>query len=425
MFALVDCNNFFVSCERVFQPEFEGLPLVVLSNNDGCVVARSNESKALGVKMCVPFFKVKNLFDRKSLFVRSSNYALYGDLSTRVMSILAEAAPKVEVYSIDEAFLVLDGLEQDKIKELCSSLIYRIRKWVGIPVSIGLADTKTLAKVANHFAKKYPAYNGVCRILTEEQRIKALKLTPIDDVWGIGWRMAPKLESFGIKTAYDFACLSESWVHNFMGINGLRVWMELNGKRAKFEEKGERRKSICTSRSFASDISDEQELVSRISDFAAMCASKLRKEGSVAKTVSVFLYTNRFHQEKKQDFAEINIVLDFPSSSTHNIVAAALNGFRDIFKSGYEYKKAGVIVSDIVDENEVEGVMFHDFVEDNRKDSISELIDRYGSGGKSALRLATQRSGHYAEGIRREHCSRAFSSDWNTLLEIRRPEKSL
>ena len=190
-YALVDCNNFFVSCERAFQPELEGKPVVVLSNNDGCVVARSNESKAMGIKMGTPFFKIRDKVESGNLIVRSSNYSLYGDLSSRVMSILAAAVPKIEIYSIDEAYLCVDGIDKKKLEVLCPELVRRIRKWVGIPVSIGIASTKTLAKVANHFAKKYPGYKGVCRIVTEEQRVKALKLTPIGDVWGIGRRGAP------------------------------------------------------------------------------------------------------------------------------------------------------------------------------------------------------------------------------------------
>ena len=187
MYALVDCNNFFVSCERAFQPELEGRPVVVLSNNDGCVVARSNESKAMGIKMGTPYFKVKYLVDQGKLVVRSSNYTLYGDLSARVMSLLSEVAPKLEVYSIDEAFMNMDGIREEDLPGICRNLIKRIRRWTGIPVSIGIAPTKTLGKVANHFAKKYKGYKGVCVIDTDEKMRKALSLTPIDDVWGGGW----------------------------------------------------------------------------------------------------------------------------------------------------------------------------------------------------------------------------------------------
>ena len=193
MFALVDCNNFFVSCERVFRPDLEGKAVVVLSNNDGCVVSRSNESKAMGIKMGVPFYQVKHFVDEGKLHAFSSNYALYGDLSSRVMSLLADAVPKIEIYSIDEAFLHLDGIDPETVPQLCTDLVAKIRKWVGVPVSIGGAPTKTLAKIASHFAKKYKGYKGVCMMDTDAKRLKALELTPIDDVWGIGRRLAPKM----------------------------------------------------------------------------------------------------------------------------------------------------------------------------------------------------------------------------------------
>ena len=203
MFALVDCNNFFVSCERVFQPQLEGKAVVVLSNNDGCVVARSNESKAMGIKMCTPFYQVKHFVDEGRLHACSSNYALYGDLSDRVMSLLADAVPKIEIYSIDEAFLHLDGIQEGQIPQLCRDLVEKIRKWVGVPVSIGVAPTKTLAKIASHFAKKYKGYRGVCMMDTDGKRLKALSMTPIDDVWGIGHRLAPQMTSKGIQTALE------------------------------------------------------------------------------------------------------------------------------------------------------------------------------------------------------------------------------
>ena len=293
-YALVDCNNFFVSCERAFQPELEGKPVVVLSNNDGCVVARSNESKAMGIKMGTPFFKIRDKVESGNLIVRSSNYSLYGDLSSRVMSILAAAVPKIEIYSIDEAYLCVDGIDKKKLEVLCPELVRRIRKWVGIPVSIGIASTKTLAKVANHFAKKYPGYQGVCRIVTEEQRVKALKLTPIGDVWGIGRRVAPRLLAMGLSTAFDYVSMPQDWVYKNLGLGGLRVWNELNGKESVEEERDEARQSICTSRSFAETITDIQELSARVSDFAAKCAEKLRHDGTAAYCINTFLYTNRF-----------------------------------------------------------------------------------------------------------------------------------
>ena len=420
MFALADCNNFFVSCERAFQPDLEGKPLVVLSNNDGCVVARSNESKVMGIKMGTPFFKIKHLADSGQLQVRSSNYVLYGDLSSRVMTILASEVPKIEVYSIDEAYLMVDGIELERLMSICSGLIYRIRKSVGIPVSIGIAETRTLAKVANHFAKKYPGYKGVCRISTEEQRLKALSLTPVDDVWGIGRRVAPKLVRMGVRTALDFSSLPENFVDRQLGLNGLRTWKELRGINCIGEEKNEPRQSICTSRSFADTISDFKELSARVSDFAAMCASKLRKDGTVASSVCTFLYTNRFREDQPQDYPDAVIRLDVPGSSTPEIVGAALKALRLIWKPGFEYKKAGVVVFDIVPETEIQGSLFgYDDNMRERQDRLSEVMDKVNVSGRNVLRMATQRPGHYSDGIRREHCSRPFSTSWNDIIEVK------
>lgn len=419
-YALVDCNNFFVSCERAFQPELEGKPVVVLSNNDGCVVARSNESKAMGIKMGTPFFKIRDKVESGNLIVRSSNYSLYGDLSSRVMSILAAAVPKIEIYSIDEAYLCVDGIDKKKLEILCPELVRRIRKWVGIPVSIGIASTKTLAKVANHFAKKYPGYKGVCRIVTEEQRVKALKLTPIGDVWGIGRRVAPRLLAMGLTTAFDYVSMPQDWVYKNLGLGGLRVWNELNGKESVEEERDEARQSICTSRSFAETITDIQELSARVSDFAAKCAEKLRHDGTAAYCINTFLYTNRFREDKPQDFPDATIRLDMPASSTQEVVSAALKALKLIWKPGFEYKKAGVVVFDIVNRDERQLTLFEtDSAKKEKQDVLSQVMDNVNvSSGQNVLRVATQRSGHYADGIRREHASRLFSTDWDSIIEI-------
>lgn len=420
MYALVDCNNFFVSCERAFQPDLEGRPVVVLSNNDGCVVARSNESKAMGIKMGTPYFKVKYLVDQGKLVVRSSNYTLYGDLSARVMSLLSEVAPKLEVYSIDEAFMNMDGIREEDLPGICRDLIKRIRRWTGIPVSIGIAPTKTLGKVANHFAKKYKGYKGVCVIDTDEKMRKALSLTPIDDVWGVGWRGAPKLEAAGVKTAMDFVSRPVEWVRDRMGVIGVRTWSELQGIRMVEEEKNEKRKSICTSRSFAGNISDIDELTLRVSDFAGKCAEKLRKEGTAAGTVGIFLYTNRFREDLDQYYPSASVRLEVPASSAPEIISAALKALRYVYKPGYQYKKAGVIVSDIVDADSIQQVIFgFDDKARERDDRISEVMDKVNTSGRNVLRLATQRGGHYADGIRRDFCSGLYTTSWQDLIKVK------
>ena len=383
-------------------------------------MARSNESKAMGIKMGTPFFKIRDKVESGNLIVRSSNYSLYGDLSSRVMSILAAAVPKIEIYSIDEAYQCVDGIDKKKLEVLCPELVRRIRKWVGIPVSIGIASTKTLAKVANHFAKKYPGYKGVCRIVTEEQRVKALKLTPIGDVWGIGRRVAPRLLAMGLTTAFDYVSMPQDWVYKNLGLGGLRVWNELNGKESVEEERDEARQSICTSRSFAETITDIQELSARVSDFAAKCAEKLRHDGTAAYCINTFLYTNRFREDKPQDFPDATIRLDMPASSTQEVVSAALKALNLIWKPGFEYKKAGVVVFDIVNRDERQLTLFEtDSAKKEKQDVLSQVMDNVNvSSGQNVLRVATQRPGHYADGIRREHASRLFSTDWDSIIEI-------
>ena len=419
MIALVDCNNFFVSCERVFRPDLDGKPVVVLSNNDGCIVSRSNESKAMGIAMGTPYFKVKHLVENGQLTVFSSNYALYGDLSNRVMSILADEVPKIEVYSIDEAYLHIDGIAPDRISKLCRNLTEKIRQWVGIPVSIGVAPTKTLAKIASHFAKKYKGYRGVCMMDTDEKRIKALKLTPIDDVWGIGRRLAPKMLEWGINTAYDFTQRPKEWVRERLGINGLKTWEELRGTVCIDEETSERRKSICTSRSFADMIEDQQELSLRVSDFAAMCAKKLREEGSAAYDVTTFLYTNRFRDDLNQYFPSMTIRLNVAANSTQEIVSAALKAFRLIYRQGYQYKKAGVVVGNIIPAESVQGAIFDfDGRAREKNDRISKVMDSLG-GESKLLRLGVQRSGHYADGIRKDHSSGLYTTSLEEIIKVR------
>ena len=336
------------------------------------------------------------------------------------MSILAEAAPRLEVYSIDEAYMDMDGVAADRVPGICSDLIRKIRRWTGIPVSIGIADTKTLAKVANHFAKKYKGYKGVCVIDSDDKIRKALALTPIADVWGIGRRGAPRLEAAGVKTALDFIGRPVEWVRGMMGIGGIRIWGELQGRRMVEDERDEKRKSICTSRSFDMTLTDLDEITLRVSDFAGKCAEKLRDDGTAAYSVAVFLQTNRFRDDLPQYFPDAAIRLDVPANSTREVVAAALRALRMIFRSGYEYKKAGVVVYDIVDCGAIQATLF-DFDQEtrDRDDRISKVMDLVNTSGKNVLRLATQRPGHYSDGIRREFCSRLYTTSWSDLLEVK------
>lgn len=419
MYALVDCNNFFVSCERVFRPQLEGKAVVVLSNNDGCVVSRSNESKAMGIRMCTPFYQIRHLVERGELVACSSNYTLYGDLSSRVMSILADTVPGIEIYSIDEAFLVLDGISPESVPGLCRDLIRKVRKWVGIPVSIGVAPTKTLAKIASHFAKTYRGYKGLCMMETEEKRLKALSMTPIRDVWGIGRRLSARMESYGIRTALDFACRPAEWVKKHFMLNGERTWLELQGHVCVDEERPDKRKSICTSRSFAEMIADEKLLSAQVSDFAARCARKLRKEHTAASQVTVFLYTNRFREDLDQYFPSKSVRLPVAVNSTQEIVSAAVSLLHGIFRPGFLYKKAGVIVDDIVDEDSVQIPIFdYDLSVRRKNDMISHVMDSINSRENNLVRLAAQRDTSYADGIRGDYRSRRYSTSLEDIIEV-------
>lgn len=420
MYALVDCNNFFVSCERVFRPQLEGKAVVVLSNNDGCVVARSNESKAMGIRMGTPFYQVRDMVKAGRLIACSSNYTLYGDLSARVMSILSDAVPKIEIYSIDEAFLCMEGMDNSRVAEISAELVRKIRKWVGIPVSIGIAPTRTLAKIASHFAKKYPGYRGVCMIDNEEKRIKALSLTPIKEVWGIGRRLSVRMEEKCIRTALDYSRKPEEWIREHYMLHGVRTWLELNGRPCVDDDRHDKRKSICTSRSFAEMLTDRSEIASRVADFAAKCAQKLREEKSAAEQVTVFLYTNRFRNDLPQYFPSVSLRLPAAACSTQEIVSASLKCFDMIFKPDYQYKKAGVIVDEIVDSDAVQLPMFgYDVGLRKRQDAISGVMDKVNSSGHNLIRLASQRSGDYTDGIRSEHRSRRYSTSLDEIIDVK------
>ena len=301
MYGIIDCDNCYVSCERVFRPDLNGKPVVVLSNNDGCVVARSNEAKALGIKAGMPYFKLLQQYPHDDIAVFSSNYELYGEITARVVDIIKQEAPAYFRYSIDECFVYFNDVPTYGLKTWGENLHLKIKKWVGMPVSIGIGPNKTLAKVASHFAKKIPGYKHCCIIDNDEKRVKALKLFPIGDVWGIGYRYSKKLEAVGIHTAYDFACTTSVWVKShFNNIVIYRTWQELNGLDRVPNEEYAKKQSICTSRSFPSLISDLDTLRTQVSNFASRCAEKLRSQGTVASVVSVFINTNPFREDLMQ-----------------------------------------------------------------------------------------------------------------------------
>ena len=385
MYGIVDCDNCYVSCERVFRPDLEGKPVVVLSNNDGCVVARSNEAKALGIKEGMPYFQMVQQYPNQQIAVFSSNYELYGELTARVVSIISKEAPSYFRYSIDECFVYLDGMENFNLQQWGEHLHKRIKKEVGMPVSIGLAPNKTLAKIASKLAKKFEAYRHCCIIDNDENRIAALKWLPVEDVWGIGRRYAEKLQALGCKTAYDFAQHHKDWVRlTFNNINIVRTWQELNGEDVVPNEELAKKKSICTSRSFNGMISDKDALKTHIANYACRCAEKLRKQNTVASIVGMFVSTNPFREDLLQYWKYEEVRLVTPTSSTVQIVKAASKLLDKIFIQGLQYKRGGVIVMGITPNSPIQQDLFDVSAEQiekmNKLDKVIDRINkRYGS----------------------------------------------
>ncbi len=390
MFALIDCNNFYASCERLFKPELRNKPIVVLSNNDGCVIARSNEAKALGIPMGVPAFKLKEEFKKNNIHVFSSNYALYGDMSMRVMNTLSAFTPDIEVYSIDEAFLKFDGFELLDLPKIGKEIRRKTTKDTGIPVSVGFAPTKALAKVANKIAKKFPEKTGNVFFITDDiSRIKALKWLKIGDVWGIGRQHTKRLQSINVNTAYDFTLLPDEWVRKEMAIVGLRLKRELEGKNSLDLEEKKIKKAIATTRSFETMYDDFENLQERVSTFAVSCGEKLRKQNSCCGSITIFLHTNGFREDLQQYSKNILLKTEYPISSNMDLVKYAVWGLKAIFKEGYKYKKAGVIVSDITPSGESQMNLF---VNSNPKhDTLMKVVDKMNRiYGRAIIKLAIQ-----------------------------------
>jgi len=390
MFALVDCNNFYASCERVFRPDLNEKPIVVLSNNDGCVIARSQEAKKLGIPMAAPAFKYKKLITDNSIHVFSSNYALYGDMSNRVMTILSTFTPEMEIYSIDEAFLKLDGFEHYDLYEYGFKIRKTVSKSTGIPVSIGIAPTKALSKIANHIAKKFDYQTkGVYIIDSEEKRIKALKWIKVSDVWGIGGQHAKSLNKLGIENAYQFIQQPDEWVRKNMSVVGLRLKHDLQGKPTLNLDEVKNKKNIATTRTFDQNLSDIESISERVSTFAVTCAEKLRKQESSCNTIMVFLHTNGYRKDLRQYSRNIVIKLPFPTNSGIEISKFAVQGLYSIFKNGYQYKKAGVIVMDFTPENEQQLNLFQN--SNPKHKALMKAIDKTNNSiGQKKVKLASQ-----------------------------------
>lgn len=418
MYALVDCNNFYASCERVFQPQLVGKPIVILSNNDGCIISRSDEAKALGISMGAPEFKVREELKQKNIQVFSSNYPLYGDLSNRVMKILEGFTPHTEPYSIDEAFLNFDGMKIEDFHDYGLQMKNRIMQWIGIPVSIGFAETKALSKVANKIARKYPERTkGVYIIDTDEKRIKALKWTKIEDVWGIGFRLKKKMQVKNINTAYDFTLPhNEAFIKKEMGVVGLRLKYELEGKSVLEMDLPKDRKTIAITRSFAGNITTLDEMKERVSTFATVCAEKLRKQKSCCYSVILYLRKDKYKTERERyNFYKME-TLPFASNSSITISNLAVKMLKSIFEEGEIYKKAGVIVTEIIPENQKQ---FHLFEEENPKHLklMQVMDDYYKKTGERKIRLGSQDLQRTWK-MKQEHLSKRYTTNFKEILEI-------
>ena len=418
MFALVDCNNFYASCERVFDPRLERRPIVVLSNNDGCVIARSNEAKALGIAMGEPAFKKEDVYAKHNVAVFSSNFALYGDMSQRVMRTLAQHSAAMEIYSIDEAFLDCSGLTADGLDRFGSQLRKTVKQWTGIPVSIGVAPTKTLAKVANHIAKRLPDNSGVCVLEKEETIEYCLKKLPVEKLWGVGRRYALFLRSWGINTAWDLRRMPEGWVKENMTVVGLRLQKELKGEPCiPMEHNPQKKKEICTSRSFGTMVTELDELKQAVSMYATRCAEKLRTQNSCTNLVNVFLHTNPFRPDLPQ-YKNVRLVrLPVASNSTLTIVQSALRGLESIYRAGYQYKKAGVIVSGLVPSNTIQYNVFHSTDEDRHMRLMTAMDKVNDREGRDVLRVAEQGFTRRWT-LRQERLSPCYTTRWADFMTI-------
>lgn len=390
MYALIDCNNFYASCERVFQPHLRGKPIVVLSNNDGCVIARSNEAKTLGVPMGALAHEYESLFREKKIHVFSANFALYGDMSNRVMQIIHDYSPEVEVYSIDESFMKLDGLVVKDWQEFGIRIRDRIFQETGIPTSIGFAQSKALAKLANRIAKKFPNQTqGSYVIETEEQRIKALKWLKVEDIWGIGRKHARRLYRIGVKTAFDFVELDDNYVRSTFSVVGLRLKKDLEGEPTIQMEDIQPKKNIATTRSFERNLTEFTDIKERITTFTVSCAEKLRKQQSECNALMVFIHTNFHRKDLPQYSRNIVVKIPYPTNSSIELTRFAVLGLKQIFKQGFHYKKAGVIVMSFTPESEKQLVLFDE--SNPRHKVLMKTMDGLNTRfGQQKIKLASQ-----------------------------------
>lgn len=420
LFALVDCNNFYVSCERVFNPKLENVPVMVLSNNDGCIVARSNEVKALGVPMGGPFFKSKEIVEKNNVRVFSSNYTLYGDMSARVFATLSQFTPEIEIYSIDEAFLNLSGFDRHcSLTEYGRRIRRTVKQWTGIPVSVGIAETKVLAKIANRLAKRSPRANGVLDLTRPGYREKALEKTNVWDIWGIGRRHGQRLIDKGIITARQLRDIDDNAIRKQMGVVGVRLVYELRGITClPLELCPPPKKGITSSRSFGRAITDKREIKEAIAAYIATAAVKLRKQHSSTKYLTVFLMTNRFRDDEPQYHNAATVELPVASDNTEELMHYAEQVVDRLFREGYRYKKAGVMMTGLVPTSQVQTDIF-DGADRNHDSKVMQALDLVNSQiKKGALQIAAQgRTQPWR--MKCEKRTPNYTTSWKELVTVR------
>ena len=420
--ALVDCNNFYVSCERVFNPKLEGVPVVVLSNNDGVAVARSAEVKALGIKMAEPWFKLEAIAKKHGIVALSSNYTLYGDMSARVMSTLANFSPKQEIYSIDECFLDLNGFSPESLMGYGQKIRQAVRQNIGIPVCVGIADTKTLAKLANHCAKKrYAGHDGVCDFgrFNVEVKIKIFSKIPVGDVWGVGRKITEKLMSMNINTVEDLRTANPDNIRSQFSVVLWRTQQELNGMACiELEDAEISRQQIMVSRSFGMAVTAIEDLSESVAYFATTAAGKLRQDGSVASSISVFIRTSQFKDEEHYEQSLV-VPLPDPTDDTTTLVKAALSGLMKIYRSGFSYKKSGVMLMDLQPKGSVQPTLFDDNDAQEKSDNLMHVMDAINQKmGKGSLTIAASGLIH-GWSMRRENKSPNYTTEWDELPVVR------
>jgi DNA polymerase V len=420
MIALIDCNNFYASCERIFQPWLENKAVVVLSNNDGCVIARSEEAKEIGIEMGAPAFMMQELLSKNQVNVFSSNYTFYGNLSERVLQLLGTFTPRIECYSIDEAFLDLSDMIHTDLFTYGSTIRQTIKQNIGLPVTVGIAPSKTLAKMANRYAKKTQRDIGVYALDTPDKINEVLNWTEIGDVWGIGAQHGRRLKWMGIKTAADFVeKLNPDWVRTNMSVVGERMLNELKGiPSIEWEDVIKPKKGICTARSFGKLLSDKKDIQEAVANYASSCAIKLRKQNSCAGLMHVLIQTNVHRTQDKQYARNITLQMPVATNSTSEIIHHALKGLDMIYKPGYNFKKAGVIVMDIVPEKEVQQSMFDK--SDRKKDAhLMKTLDKVNTRfGKDLIRFAIQGYSRKWR-LKQERLSPCYTTNIDQILTIK------